>query len=431
MWGIAAALFLLCDPVSACDAGVTWGEKTGAKLGVSSRAMGGRPNTANWPKAMRKRHAASKNVSDGDSWPHGADATSYSHTMSWKKMSPKEGGNVFISLMLDEGCGGGYIGAQMHADQNKMFTDWAIWDWDGYNNTVPLSKDCVRYDGEGHGTQCGVDVQGKMNFNWTMDVPYTWNVSLVMGNSSGAHFKATITNEATGEVIPAGEIWTGHPKGEKANCSRLLVGGGGFQECFSGGNFTNIAEVKGPIFRGVEGHPADVMPTNFTDCYMHNSCYAKTAKADCRNETTTHCLRPKCKIPTQTFMTGKVPIPDAMIPPWDHNPEIKPSNDCWFAETTGLNGGEEPAYWGMPIMDDKLSNDGQRRVCCGYCLADPKCVGVDLYGDRCSLRHNTSTSAPITFVKGAFATTAILPMRSTRVQPGQAPVLAVADAVVI
>ena len=56
--------------------------------------------------------------------------------------------------------------------------------------------------------------------------------------------------------------------GEKANCSRLLVGGGGFQECFSGGNFTNIAEVKGPIFRGVEGHPADVILLDFVPGLM-------------------------------------------------------------------------------------------------------------------------------------------------------------------
>merc|ERR1719188_1074482 len=76
-------------------------------------------------------------------------------------MDPPEGGNVFVSLTLAEGCGAGYIGAQMHGGTNQMFTDWAIWDadptaatthpWDPANN-----KNCVRYDGEGHGTQCGV-----------------------------------------------------------------------------------------------------------------------------------------------------------------------------------------------------------------------------------------------------------------------------------
>merc|ERR1712087_722054 len=113
-----------------------------------------------------------------------------------------------------------------------------------------------------------------------------------------------------------GEIWTGKVSNDQ-NCSRLLVGGGGFQEIYSGGNFTNIASVEGPIFRGVEGAEGDVMPTNFSNCYMHSSCYGKNGPANCRNETARHCVRPECAIPRETFFSGKVNIPDAMIPPWD------------------------------------------------------------------------------------------------------------------
>merc|ERR1712232_1470159 len=84
----------------------------------------------------------------------------------------------------------------------------------------------------------------------------------------------------------------------------------------------------------------------------------------------------------------------------------------WFAELTGLDGGIEPEYWGMPLMSDALKLDAQRETCCGYCLADPQCMGAQLYGDRCSLRHITNSSAPFKYPKNMFATTAILPRRS-------------------
>jgi len=371
MWRIATALFLLCRSASACDAGVSWGTK------------------------------------GGTGWPTGADATSYSHTLTWEKMDPPEAGNVFVSLTLSEGCGAGYIGAQMHGGTDQMFTDWAIWDAENYNNTRPwdpANKNCVRYDGEGHGTQCGVLAGHK----WEMNTPYIFNVSLVFGNESGAHFKSTITNGRTKEVIPLGEIWTGKTSASE-NCSRLLVGGGGFQEIYSGGNFTSVASVEGPIFRGVPGHPADVMPTNFSDCFLHNSCYGKGKAANCRNETVHHCLPPACPIPKETFLSGQVPLPDAVIPPWDHNPDVNESTDCWFGELTGLDGGVQPAYWGQVLMKDSISSEDQRKSCCGFCNADPECKGAQLYGDRCSLRHITNTSANFTFVKGVAVTTAILP----------------------
>jgi len=332
MWAVATVLFLLCDSSAACDAGVFWGEK-----GLTNaNAPTWRPDVdlwnASWPKAMHDRvqHMGGY-IRAGDSWPAGADATSYSHTLTWEKMDPPLGGNVFVSLTLTEGCGSGYIGAQMHGGTNQMFTDWAIWDTGVFNNTKPLSKNCVRYDGEGHGTQCGV----LPGHTWDMQTPYIFNVSLVDSNASGAHFKSTIQNGFTGEVIPLGEIWTANVS-YKQNCSRLIVGGGGFQEIYSGGNFTNIASVEGPIFRGVEGHPDDVMPTSFGDCYMHHSCYGKDGPANCRNETMHHCSRPDCPIPRETFFSGQVALPDAMIPPWDHNPDVNGSSECWFAELTGL-----------------------------------------------------------------------------------------------
>merc|ERR1712086_1167125 len=122
------------------------------------------------------------------------------------------------------------------------------------------------------------------------------------------------------------------------------------------------------------------MPANFSDCFMHHSCYGKDGPPNCRNETAHHCVRPECAIPRETFFSGKVAIPGAMIPPWDHSPDIRASTDCWFADETGLDGGTEPEYWGMPIMNDALTADKQRETCCGYCLADPECLGAQLYG---------------------------------------------------
>jgi hypothetical protein len=412
MQHLLAACLLLCDTAAACDAGVFWGEKHVGNLSAADLPVQDTIDTTMWPEAMRKHVFSSGGyVRAGDTWPAGANATSYSHTMTWEKMDPPLGGNVFVSLTLQEGCGSGYIGAQMHGGTDQMFTDWAIWDEGDYNTTVPLSKNCVRYDGEGHGTQCGVPP----GHTWKMETPYTFNVTLVHGNASGAHFKSTITNGFTGEVIPLGEIWTAALDSSQ-NCSRLIVGGGGFQEIFSGGNFTNIASVEGPIFRGVAGHPADVMPTSFGNCYMHHSCYGKDGPPNCRNETCQHCGRPECVIPRETFISGRVDIPDAMIPPWDRHPDIVSSTECEIKDLTGLTGGVEPEYWGMPIMDDKMSRQEASKLCCGYCLADPDCKGAQLYGDRCSLRHVTNTSPPFSFPKDA-SLTVILPKRSYPAPP--------------
>lgn len=128
---------------------------------------------------------------------------------------------------------------------------------------------------------------------------------------------------------------------------------------------------------------------------------------------------PNVQFQEKLFFSGKVDIPDAMIPPWDHNPDITGSTECWFAELTGLAGGIEPEYWGQPIMNDALKGNGQMEACCAYCLADPQCMGAQLYGDRCSLRHLPNSSAPFTYTKNMAATTAILPMRSHPVPPVQ------------
>ena len=50
--------------------------------------------------------------SEGSGWPFNADATSFAATIIWHKMEPKNGGNVFVSNFLNEGCGSGYVGAQ-------------------------------------------------------------------------------------------------------------------------------------------------------------------------------------------------------------------------------------------------------------------------------------------------------------------------------
>ena len=178
----------------ACDSGLDWNEKqpenssstTTTKLVVDRSA---------WPAHMREQ--AERVMQSDGSWPFGADATSFAATIIWHKMEPTNGGNVFVSNFLNEGCGSGYVGAQWHAGTDQMFADWAIWDIGDYTTAYPMCKECVRYDGEGHGTQCGV----LPGHTWEVETPYIFNVSLVGTNASGAHFAGFIKNNKSGEVL--------------------------------------------------------------------------------------------------------------------------------------------------------------------------------------------------------------------------------------
>jgi hypothetical protein len=326
-----------------------------------------------------------------DTWPFGADATSFSATITWEKMEPSTGGNVFVSNFLNEGCGSGYVGAQMHYNTSTMYADWAIWDIGPYTTAIPMSEECVRYDGEGHGTQCGV----LPKYEWEMGAPYTFNVSLVASNASGAHFAGFIKNNRSGEVYKLGEIFTKIPPKGSYNCSRLIVGSSPFQEIYSGGQFTNIVSVAGPVFRGVENHPSDVLPTGASNCYYHHSCYGKDGPANCRNESSSFCLPPNCSMATTTFVSGQTPVPPEYIPPWDRHPDVGPSDNCTFAKETGLNGGYIPEHWGMAVMNVLWPQDTWMQHCCGYCRADPDCIAAQLYGDQCTLHHNSSQYGPI------------------------------------
>ena len=148
--------------------------------------------------------------------------------------------------------------------------------------------------------------------------PYTLNVSLdptVPNNASAATFAFTITNEKSKTIIDVGKILTTNPSGthgipaDKYVCNQMPVGGGSFQEYYDGGNFTNVAAISGPIFRGVEGYTkGDVQPTAMTDCTFFGNCSG--GYGGCHNETTTHCV-PKdgCTsgysgLATQTFHGG-------------------------------------------------------------------------------------------------------------------------------
>ena len=46
---------------------------------------------------------------------------------------------------------------------------------------------------------------------WELGTPYTFNVSLVDTNASGAHFAGFIQNNRSGEVLKLGEIFTRMP----------------------------------------------------------------------------------------------------------------------------------------------------------------------------------------------------------------------------
>ena len=182
----------------ACDAGVFWGENCTQGL-VDQQPPGWRAQCSGFPLQ--------------------SNATSSSTTLIWRQAGPgfggrdDLGGDVFLSTMLNMGCGGGYYGSQFHWNTTAMNLDWAIWDIsataaDGTkyttNNTHPVSPPgkpnrCSRYSGEGHGTHCGLGLAD--GFLWELGTPYTLNISLLEGNASAALFGATVTNMKTGELI--------------------------------------------------------------------------------------------------------------------------------------------------------------------------------------------------------------------------------------
>ena len=223
------------------------------------------------------------------------------------------------------------------------------------------------------------------------------NARQVDTNASGAHFIGYIKNNNSGEVMKLGEIFTRTPpkKAGNYNCSRMTVGSSPFQEIYSGGNFQNEVSVTGPVFRGVEGHPADVLPTGGSDCYYHHSCYGKDGPANCRNESGVFAgCNGNCTMPTTRFVSGKTPVPQAYIPPWDKHPDVAPSATCKYDKDTELSGGLIPGIWGMVVMNVIWPTSQWPGYCCGYCEADPGCVAAQLYGDQVSLAQPCSLAAP-------------------------------------
>jgi len=416
---VALAFLMTCGPVAACDAGVHWGSKSGL---ADHSTFSSRPNlSSTWPKHMMKH--APKQANAVDSWPTGANATSWSVKLTWEKLDPPTAGGVFISTTLEVGCGSGYIGGQIWPDENTtMRTDWAIWDIGTRRNTWPIGKHCNRYDGEGFGTQCGLSE--KDGYKWTIGTTYTFNVSLLGSWDDGALFGATLTNEDSLEILQMGKIFTERPPPDSVSpqgydCGRLVVGGGSFQEYFNGGNFTSWATVEGPAFSGVEHHVGDAMPTRFDDCFFHGTCFDNPKEpgcCNCHNETTTSCMPPECNVPRLTFKGGtNVSVPDAIIPPWDKHQPVEPSLACDFQPHTNTNGGTQPEYWGVPLMHDTnatypCSTEAAKGKCalecCGYCHADPDCLHAVFYNNICAIRHN-NPKQPITLVNqsGYFVVT--------------------------
>eukprot|EP01050_Picozoa_sp_SAG11_P007791 SAG11_NODE_660_length_7893_cov_4.055042_6_plen_202_part_00 len=184
-----------------------------------------------------------------------------------------------------------------------MNLDWAVWDIGSTKNQHPVNPTnsdgkpvdrqgnlcsttepppkgftgcpCSRYGGEGNGVHCGIGAAD--GFLWELSTPYTLNISLLDGNSSGALFGAKITNEKTQQKIDVGQIYSTNPGPDKTkpkgyDCSRMFVGGGSFQEYYDGGNFTSWATISGPRFRGVQGQTEDIVPTGFQTCCFFGNC---------------------------------------------------------------------------------------------------------------------------------------------------------------
>ena len=108
-----ASLTMCLSVVAACDSGLDWSEKApfgrqhppAAAAAVPAPIV---PDRSSWPGGARLARAQNEDKEVGGAgWPFGADATSFAATITWHKMEPKNGGSVFVSNFLNEGCGSG------------------------------------------------------------------------------------------------------------------------------------------------------------------------------------------------------------------------------------------------------------------------------------------------------------------------------------
>ena len=107
-----AAAQLLLGAASACDSGLDWSEKGLATIHQPQPPQ--QPPMAvdrsSWPAAMKaKAEQQQQQQNHPNGWPFNADATSFAATITWHKMEPKNGGSVFVSNFLNEGCGFGCV----------------------------------------------------------------------------------------------------------------------------------------------------------------------------------------------------------------------------------------------------------------------------------------------------------------------------------
>jgi hypothetical protein len=369
------------------------------------------------------------------------------------------GGDVFLSTTLNMGCGGGYYGSQMHWNTSAMNLDWAIWDIAGdvkgksTGNAHPINptnKDeqpvdrqgklcstaeppakgftecpCSRYSGEGFGVHCGIGAAD--GFLWELHTPYTLNISLLEGNTTGALFGFTITNEKSKQQIELGKIYTANPGPDKDSpqgydCNRMFVGGGSFQEYYDGGNFTSWATISGPRFRGVEGQKEDIVPTGFQQCCFFGNCsggyggcqnqsmFYSSGGADAKCSKAPTAAEATCGyggLPAVSFKGGfGQPVDPQFVPPWYNwapkmskdgsaGPDggmLPVSSDCDFAFHSNRDGGDQSATTWSTIpypgsqpysMPEKCDGEALKagqcsKQCCAYCLADRDCVEARL-----------------------------------------------------
>ena len=93
---------------------------------------------------------------------------------------------------------------------------------------------------EGHGTQCGFG-DGSDAWLWSLHTPYTFNLSLVQSNASGATFRGQLTNDKSKERHVFGEILTALPSvgpgttipPQGLDCGRIIVNSGFSQEIYT------------------------------------------------------------------------------------------------------------------------------------------------------------------------------------------------------
>eukprot|EP01047_Picozoa_sp_COSAG01_P034216 COSAG01_NODE_2560_length_7453_cov_14.661817_4_plen_580_part_00 len=207
---------------------------------------------------------------------------------------------------------------------------------------------------------------------------------------------------------------------------------------YDGGNFTAVASISGPVFRGVTGlSDRPVLPRAFSNCAFQGNCTG--GYGGCHNETTSYCVAPgaggagpRCEhgtLPTLTLSggQGQVLAPE-FVPPWYHwaaetsadgsaGPDggvLPPSTQCVFkTKTNRLGGLIASRHWGHVKMVEYNSSTGKRladklacapeksdqvgacaTMCCAHCRADPGCVEARLTGIGCALMHDDPGTPP-------------------------------------